>query len=91
VGSKSAIVLDAEKTNKEDKRGRGEGVALASSGVSKNAYFLEFEDFIDCVRTGKKPFCDAQAGLEVAATVLIGKQAIEKGTKIHFKDQDFKA
>jgi predicted dehydrogenase len=91
VGNKSAIVLDAEKTNKSDKRGRGEGVQLASSGASKNDYFLEFEDFIDCVRTGKKPFCDAQVGLEVAATVLIGKQAIEKGQKLHFKEEDFTA
>src|SRR5262249_12039027 len=70
VGNKTAIVLDEEKTNKEDKRGRGEGVNLASSGASKNDYYLEFEDFIDCVRTGKKPFADAQVGLEVAAVVL---------------------
>jgi predicted dehydrogenase len=89
VGSKSAIVLDAEKTTKADKRGHGEGVSLASSGVSKDDYFLEFEDFVDCVRTGKKPFCDAQVGLEVAATVLIGKQAIEQGTRLYFKDEYF--
>ncbi len=90
-GNKSAIVLDAEKTTKADKRGRGEGTSLASSGASKDDYFLEFEDFIDCVRTGKKPFCDAQVGLEVAATVLRGKEAIEKGTRVVFKPEDFTA
>jgi len=91
VGSKSAIVLDAEKTTKADTRGRGEGVNLASSGASKNDYYLEFEDFIDCVRTGKKPFADAQVGLEVAATVLLGKQAIEQGKRLTFNETHFTA
>lgn len=91
VGSKTAIVLDAEKTNKTDKRGRGEGVNLASSGTSKDDYFLEFEDFIDCVRTGKKPFCDAQVGLEDAATILVGKQAIEQRATVRFTEEQFTA
>ena len=91
TGNRSAIVLDAEKTNKADKRGQGEGVSLAGGGAAKNDYYLEFEDFVDCVRTGKKPFCDAEVGLAVAATVLRGKEAIEKGTKVVFSESDFTA
>mgnify|MGYP000206361695 FL=1 len=89
IGGREAIVLDAGATTQQDKRERTAGVPLASSGASKDDYFLEFEDFIACVRENRKPFCDVEVGFKDTVCILKANEAMEKGIKVTFKPEDF--
>lgn len=90
VGGKEAILLDAGATTKQDKRKREDGQTLAASGVSKNNWALALEDWVDCMRTKRKPFCDARIGLADTACVLAANRAMEEGTKVHFTEDMFR-
>lgn len=91
VGNKEAILLDAGATTKQDKRGKGEGQTLANSGVSKNNWALSLEDWVDCIRTGRKPFCDGRVGLADVACVVAANKAMEDGVRVKLSDEMFKA
>lgn len=90
VGGKQAILLDAGATSKQDKRDRGDGQKLAASGVSKSSYYLEFEDWVDCIRTGRKPFCDGHIGLADTVCVLSANKAMEEGKRVAITEDMFK-
>ena len=89
VGGKDAILLDAGATTKQDKRGKTAGQALANSGVSKNNWALALEDWIDCIRTHRKPFCDGRIGLADTACVIAANKAMETGSKVHLTSEMF--
>ncbi|MDH7569854.1 MAG: Gfo/Idh/MocA family oxidoreductase [Armatimonadota bacterium] len=96
VRGKTAIVLDAEATTKADKREKTAGVALATGGpggVKRSNNYLEFVDFFEVVRNpgARQPFASGETGLEVAAVVLKANEAMEKGTRVYFKPEDFVA
>jgi predicted dehydrogenase len=82
VGGRQGILLDAGATTAQDKRERTAGQKLAGSGVSKNNWALALEDWIDCVRTGRKPFCDGRIGLADTACVLAANRAMETGMRV---------
>lgn len=84
VGGKTAIKLDAGATTSQDKRGSTAGQSLAGSlgAAQKNNWYLSLEDFVDCVRTGRKPFCDGRVGLADVACVIAANRAMEEGKKI---------
>lgn len=90
VGGKEAILLDAGATTKQDKRERTAGQALANSGISKNNWALALEDWVDCIRTGRKPFCDGRVGLADTACVLAANRAMEEGTKVRITEDMFR-
>ncbi len=87
VGGKEAILLDAGATTHQDKRAKTAGQTLANSGVSKNNWALSLEDWVDCIRTKRKPFCDGRVGLADVACVLASLKAMETGTKVHITDE----
>jgi predicted dehydrogenase len=91
VGGKEAIVLDAGATTKADKRERTAGQALASSGVSKDSYYLELEDWIDCIRHNRKPFCDGRVGLADVVCVISANKAMEEGKTIQITEEMYQA
>lgn len=90
-GSKTGVVLNASATTDNDKRGKTAGVPLAGGAGHQDTYYLELADFFDCIRhpDKKKPFADAELGLQVGATVLRANDAMAKGTTYHFKKEDF--
>lgn len=93
VGNKEAIVLDAGATTKQDKRGKADGTTLASAGTStagKTNWYLALEDWIDCIRTNRKPFCDGRIGLGDVVCVLAANKAMETGTKVYITEDMFK-
>jgi predicted dehydrogenase len=90
IGNREAILLDAGATTKQDKRERTAGSALANSGVSKNNWALALEDWVDCIRTNRKPFCDGRIGLADTACVLAANKAMETGTKVLLTEDMFK-
>jgi predicted dehydrogenase len=90
VGNREAILLDAGATTKQDKRNRTAGQTLASSGVSKNNWALALEDWVDCIRTQRKPFCDGRIGLADTACVLAANKAMEEGIRVKISEDMFR-
>jgi predicted dehydrogenase len=91
VGGKQAILLDAGATSKQDKREKTAGQALAGGdGVSKSSYYLEFEDWVDCIRTGRQPFCNGHIGLADTVCVLSANKAMEEGKRVTISEDMFK-
>ncbi len=90
VGGKQAILLDAGATTKQDKRDRTAGQTLAASGISKNNWALSLEDWTDCIRRQRKPFCDGRIGLADVACVVSANKAMEEGKKVAITDDMIK-
>lgn len=90
-GGKEGIKLDAGATTKQDKRGQNSGEKLASSGstTGKDNWFLSLEDWVDCLRTGRKPFCDGRVGLADVVCVVAANEAMEKGTRVRIPAEAF--
>ena len=87
VNGKQAIVLDAGATTSQDKRERAPGQALAGTNVTtKNDWALALEDWVDCLRTGRKPFCDGRIGLADTVCVVTSLEAMEKGSRVKISD-----
>lgn len=83
VGKRQAIVLDAGATTKQDKRSKTAGQNLSSAGTAnKDNWYLSLEDWVDCIRTHRKPFCDGRVGLSDVACVVSANEAMEKGKRI---------
>jgi predicted dehydrogenase len=91
VGNKEAIKLDAGATTSQDKRATATGQKLASSGAAntKDNWYLSLEDWIDCIRTNRKPFCDGRVGLGDVACVLAANKAMETGRRVHLTPDMF--
>lgn len=91
VGGRTAIKLDAAATTGQDKRSATAGQALASKdAASKDNWFLSLEDFVDCCRTGRKPFCDGRVGMVDVACVVAANEAMQKGTKVLITEETLK-
>ena len=88
VGGKDAIVLDADVTPRL-KAQAGEGKQLDAGTAKKDDYLSEMESFIQCIREGKEPGCDAQEGLQAAVSCLLANQAMAKGKKLEYKADMF--
>jgi len=91
VGNKNAIVLDATATTKQDKRDKTAGQSLGGGAgtAGKSNWYLALEDWVDCIRTGRKPFCDGRVGMSDVACVLAANEAMEKGTKVQITHDMF--
>jgi len=91
VGNKDAIVLDAGATTSQDKRGGTAGQALAggTAAASKDNWYLSLEDWVDCIRTGRKPFCDGRIGMADVACVVAANEAMEKGKRVELPSSIF--
>lgn len=88
VNGRTAIKLDAGATTSQDKRSRTAGQTLASKdAASKDNWFLSLEDFVDCVRTGRKPFCDGRVGMADVACVVAANEAMQRGTRVLITDE----
>jgi len=47
---------------------------------------LAVNDFFRCIREGKQPLCNAEAGRNAALTALLGRKAIERGRVVTMKE-----
>jgi predicted dehydrogenase len=92
VNGKEAITLDAGATTSQDKRGATAGQTLAGGGSTKGKdnWYLSLEDWVDCIRTGRKPFCDGRIGMADVACVVAANKAMETGTRVKLTDDMFK-
>lgn len=89
VGKNEAIVLDAGATTKQDKRAGAGGQALAGSTdgtATKDNWYLALEDWVDCIRTNRAPFCDHRIGMADVACVIAANEAMEKGKRVVIPD-----
>lgn len=85
VGPQEAVTLDAKATKGPNKpKIPGQEVSIAET--EKSTYQLEMEDFIDCIRTGRTPFCDGEVGLRSAVPALVANEAMEKQTRIEIPE-----
>jgi hypothetical protein len=92
VGKNEAIVLDAGATTKQDKRQGAGGQSLAGStgdAASKDNWYLALEDWVDCIRTNRAPFCDHRIGMADVACVIAANEAMEKGKRVVIPDSVF--
>jgi predicted dehydrogenase len=74
---REGILLDAHATARERQEGETEKITGA-----EDAYLLELQGFVGCIRKGEKPLCDEEAGLRSAVAVLMANKAMEKGEKL---------
>jgi predicted dehydrogenase len=91
AGGRTAVVLDPSATTKTDKRGRGEGVQLAAAPGVGDDYYLEMADFIDCVRTGRKPYADVYVGMRTAVAAIKANEAMRRGTTLKLDESLYAA
>jgi predicted dehydrogenase len=90
VGGKDAIKLDAGATTSQDKRGNTSGQKLAGgSAAGKDNWHLSLEDWVDCIRTNRKPFCDGRVGLADVVCVIAANEAMEKGIRVRIPEDAF--
>ena len=91
VNGKEAITLDAGATTSQDKRGAASGQTLAggAGAAGKDNWYLSLEDWVDCIRTGRKPFCDGYVGMADVACVLAANKAMETGTRVKLTEDMF--
>lgn len=89
VGGKEAILLDAGATKRLDEQAANQGEQLSAGDAKKDDYLSEMESFIQCVREGKQPECDAIEGLKSAVSCLLANKAMEEGKKLFFKPEMF--
>lgn len=90
LDGKEAIVLDAGATKKLDTQKTQEGEQIGGQ-AEKDDYLSEMESFIQCVREGKQALCNGEEGLKSAVSCLLANEAMEKGKKLEFNADMFKA
>ncbi len=83
VEGREAILLDASATKKVVDAQQGGGTAESiSKAAPKDAYLLELEDFVRCVREGKPVTCDAAEALISTVAAVKANESMKKGIKI---------
>ncbi len=91
VGKKQGIVLDAGATTKQDKRSSTSGQSLGTTDTGgKDNWYLSLEDWIDCIRTGRKPYCDGRIGMSDVACILAANEAMDTGRRVKITDEMLK-
>ncbi|MCC6367303.1 MAG: Gfo/Idh/MocA family oxidoreductase [Bryobacterales bacterium] len=66
---------------------------LYSKGVmmpeeAKNPVDVQLEEFLDCVRTGKRPKADIEVGLADSTAVILSNIAMEEGRRVYMEEID---
>jgi predicted dehydrogenase len=85
IGGREAVVLDGAATKK---RGPDTGEQLQYGG-NRNAYYLELDQFCQCVRTGEKPRCTVETALPALSTVLLANEAMIRKTRLEYTKEMF--
>ncbi|MBM4049960.1 MAG: Gfo/Idh/MocA family oxidoreductase [Planctomycetes bacterium] len=88
LGDAEGIHIDVN-ASKLLKKGEEKGPRAELIDMTKSSFAYELEEFLACVREGKKPSCDADAGLRAAVACIGANEAIEKGTAVKFADGMF--
>ncbi len=84
VDGRRAVVIEPTPTRRAPQRGEE-----LQYGSQRNAYYAELEHFLYCVQTGETPRCTAQDATPALTCVLGALKAIETGTRVHFKPEQF--
>ncbi len=84
VDGRQAVVIEPTPTRRAPQRGEE-----LQYGSQRNAYYAELEHFLYCVQTGETPRCTAQDATPALTCVLGALKAIETGTRVHFKPEQF--
>jgi predicted dehydrogenase len=78
-----ALVADATKLLAQGKTPAEAAAAMAASG--KNALYYAVEEFLTCIREGKKPLCGPLEGMQAAVVAIKANEAANSGTKVTFQ------
>lgn len=84
LGDREAIVVQSGPTKRVGEPGK-----TLEYGPHRNAYYLELEHFLRCVREGEKPLCPPEEALKACAVSLLANEAMEKGSRPKFKPEMF--
>ena len=61
---------------------QGTHVSRSGTCLLRNHQIVAVDDFFRCIREGKKPLCDAEAGRNGALVALLGRKAIDEARVI---------
>lgn len=89
VDGQTAVTLDAKRSPGSASKVPGQTVNIAET--NKSTYQLELEDFIDCVRTGRQPFCNGEVGIRSAAPALVALEAMDKQARVAIPQDYYEA
>ena len=87
---KDAIELKIGETLRPDGTKDPEGQRLLEES-KKPPHQLHLENFFNAIRNGTPLSCPPEVAYETAVTVLKANEAVEKGCRIEFKPEEFKA
>lgn len=87
---KSGLVLNAAATKKLQTGVKVGGQALSTSGDGKDAYDLQFYNWVATIREGKPNFCDPESGLRTAVAILKANEAMAKQSRLEISEDLYK-
>jgi len=53
---------------------------------TKNPVDVELEEFLDCVRAGKRPKADIEVGLADSTAVILSNIAMDEGRRVYMEE-----
>ena len=72
-------------------QGKTPGQEEVSNDPTKTPFYAALEEFVTCIRNGKKPACGPVEGLQAAVVAIKANDAIKSGTKVTFQPEWFAA
>ena len=76
---KEKIILDGVTGATKEALDNGKGIDIYTDKVGKDQSVYALEAFADCIINNKKPFCDAEKGMQTAISVHMANNAVESG------------
>jgi predicted dehydrogenase len=70
-------------------QGKTPGQEAITPDATKTPFYAALEEFITCIRQGKKPSCGALEGLQAAVVAIKANDAIKSGARVAFKPEWF--
>ncbi len=86
ANGKEGMVLDASATKKLNTGAKIGETTLSTTGDGKDAYDLQFYNWVASIREGKPIFCGAEDAYRACVAILKGNEAMEKQTRLVIPD-----
>jgi predicted dehydrogenase len=70
-------------------QGKTPGQEQVANDPTKTPFYAALEEFVTCIRNGKKPACGPVEGLQAAVVAIKANDAVKSGTKVTFQPEWF--
>jgi predicted dehydrogenase len=70
-------------------QGKTPGQEQVTNDPTKTPFYAALEEFVTCIRNGKKPACGPAEGLQAAVVAIKANDAVKSGTKVTFQPEWF--